>query len=79
LFESAVDVYAPGLIGVILTGANNDGARGLRLIKEKGGLAIVQDPQTAESSYMPRSAIEAARVDHVLPAPDIGKLLLKIL
>ena len=67
LFESAVDVYAPWLVGVILTGANNDGAQGLRLIKERGGLAIVQDPQTAESAYMPKAALEATQVDYVLP------------
>jgi two-component system chemotaxis response regulator CheB len=78
LFESAADACAPGLIGVILTGANNDGARGLRLIKQKGGLTIVQDPQTAESIYMPRAAIEATRVDYVLAVPDIGQLLLTI-
>ena len=78
LFESAVDAYAPGLIGVILTGANNDGARGLRLIKERGGLTIVQDPQTAESAYMPRAALEATAVDYVLSLQDIGQLLLEI-
>jgi len=78
LFESAVDVYAPWLVGVILTGANNDGAQGLRLIKESGGLAIVQDPKTAESAYMPKAALEATRVDYVLPLQGIGKLLLEI-
>ncbi len=78
LFESAVDVYAPWLVGVILTGANNDGAEGLRLIKEKGGLAIVQDPQTAESGYMPKAAMEATPVDHVLSVPEIGKLLVEL-
>lgn len=78
LFESAVDAYAPWLVGVILTGANNDGAQGLRLIKEKGGLTIVQDPRTAESSYMPKAAIEATSVDYVLPLHDVGRLLLKL-
>jgi two-component system chemotaxis response regulator CheB len=78
LFESAVDVYAPGLIGVILTGANDDGAQGLRLLKQRGGLAIVQDPKTAESPYMPRTALAAAPVDYVLPLEDIGKLLIEI-
>jgi two-component system chemotaxis response regulator CheB len=78
LFESAVDVYAPWLVGVILTGANNDGAEGLRLIKERGGLAIVQDPQSAESAYMPKAALAATKVDYVLPLPEIGKLLLEI-
>jgi two-component system chemotaxis response regulator CheB len=78
LFESAVDVYAPWIVGVILTGANNDGAEGLRLIKENGGLAIVQDPQTAESAYMPKAALAATKVDYVLPLPEISKLLLEI-
>ncbi len=78
LFESAVDAYAPWLAGVVLTGANNDGARGLRLIKARGGLTIVQDPQTAESAYMPRAALEATPVDYVLSLPDMGRLLVKI-
>jgi two-component system chemotaxis response regulator CheB len=78
LFESAVDIYAPWVVGVILTGANNDGAEGLRLIKESGGVAIVQDPQTAESAYMPKAALAATKVDYVLPLPEIGKLLLEI-
>jgi len=78
LFESAVDVYAPNLIGVILTGANNDGARGLRLIRERGGLTIVQDPSTAESAYMPQAALALTQADYVLGLQDIGKLLLGI-
>ena len=78
LFESAVDAYGPWLVGVILTGANNDGALGLRLIKEKGGLTVVQDPKTAESSYMPKAALEATQVDYILPLREIGKLLLEI-
>jgi len=78
LFETAAQVYGPQTIGVVLTGANNDGARGLRLIKERGGLTIVQDPRTAESTYMPRATLEATPVDHVLSVPEIGKLLLKI-
>jgi two-component system chemotaxis response regulator CheB len=78
LFESAVDVYAPWIVGLILTGANNDGAEGLRLIKERGGVAIVQDPQTAESAYMPKAALAATQVDHVLPLAEIGKLLVEL-
>jgi two-component system chemotaxis response regulator CheB len=73
-----VDAYGPWIIGVILTGANNDGARGLQLIKARGGLTIVQDPRTAESAYMPKAALEATRVDHVLPLREIGRLLLEI-
>lgn len=77
LFESAADVYGPRLIGVILSGANNDGARGLRRIKQQGGLAVVQDPATAQSPAMPRAALELARVDYVLPLADLGKLLVR--
>lgn len=75
LFESAADVYGDGVIGVILTGANDDGAQGLRLIKERGGLAIVQDPETAEAPLMPQAAIATIQVDHVLALPEIARLL----
>ncbi|HNT74306.1 MAG TPA: chemotaxis protein CheB [Anaerolineae bacterium] len=75
LFESAAIVYKTGVIGVVMTGANNDGAAGLRAIKEYGGLAVVQDPATAEVPYMPQAAMAATSVDHVLPLADIGALL----
>jgi chemotaxis response regulator CheB len=61
---------------VILTGAGSDGANGLKLIKAKGGLAIVQDPADAKADSMPRSAIAAAvQIDHVLPLTAISGLL----
>jgi len=75
LFESAAEAYGAKLIGVILTGANDDGAAGLAAIKGQGGLAIVQDPTTAEVPYMPQSAIKATVVDHVLDLAAIGRLL----
>ena len=75
LFESAANVYGPRLAAIILTGANNDGAEGLRLIKEKGGLAIVQDPQSAESSYMPGAALQAVQPDFVFGLAEIGRWL----
>jgi two-component system chemotaxis response regulator CheB len=78
LFESAADAYTTQLIGVVLTGANNDGALGLRRIKEQGGLAIVQDPRTAESSSMPEAAIAATPVDYILPLEEIIQLLATI-
>lgn len=56
-FYSAADAYADATIGVILTGANSDGSRGLRRIFDRGGLAFVQDPATAESPTMPTAAI----------------------
>lgn len=75
LFESAADVYGAKLVGIILSGANHDGAAGLRYIKQRGGLTIVQDPADAEVGYMPRCAIEAAHPDYVLASLDICKFL----
>jgi len=76
LFESAAYVWTSSLIGIILTGANSDGAKGLKLIKEKGGTTIIQNPATAEYSEMPRAALAAA--DHVLDLPDIAEFLNRI-
>jgi two-component system, chemotaxis family, protein-glutamate methylesterase/glutaminase len=59
LFESAADAYGPGLIGIVLTGANQDGANGLKAIVNAGGTAIVQRPQDAFSSAMPQAALAA--------------------
>jgi len=78
LFESAAEAYKNKLIGVILTGSNNDGTNGLKRIKEYGGLTIVQDPATAESSYMPASAIAVVQMDYILTLENIIKLLIKI-
>jgi two-component system chemotaxis response regulator CheB len=75
LFESASNVYGLRLAAILLTGANNDGAEGLRLIKEKGGLVIVQDPQSAESSYMPTAALQVVKPDFVLGLTEIGRWL----
>ncbi len=59
LFETAADAYGEALIGVIMTGASHDGAQGLRAVAESGGLAVVQDPATAQSPFMPKAALEA--------------------
>lgn len=75
LFETASFAYGNQLIGIILTGANYDGAKGLNFIKKNGGLAIVQDPKTAEVDAMPLSAIKMTKVDHVFTLKQIGKLL----
>jgi len=75
LFESAADVYGPRLAAIILTGANNDGAEGLRLIKEKGGLVIVQDPQSAEFSLMPAAALQVVKPDFVFGLTEIARWL----
>jgi two-component system chemotaxis response regulator CheB len=78
VFESAAEVYGKGLIGVILTGANKDGSLGLKRIKEAGGLAIVQTPETSVAVDMPRAAIAAVNPDYVLPLDEIGPLLRKL-
>jgi two-component system, chemotaxis family, protein-glutamate methylesterase/glutaminase len=75
LFETASDVYRERLIGVVLTGANEDGAAGLALIKRRGGVAIVQDPSEAEAPAMPTAALAATAADAVLPLGEIGPFL----
>ena len=78
LFESAADAYQAGAVGVILTGANADGARGAARLKQRGGFVVVQDPKTAESAEMPQSAIAATRVDRILPLDRIGPFLVEL-
>jgi len=78
LFESAADAYASEIIGIILTGANFDGANGLKLIKNSGGLAIVQNPEEAESPTMPKGAINMTKVDHILTLKEIEEFLKKL-
>lgn len=75
LFETAAEAYGEGLIGIILTGANNDGTVGLKKIKELGGMAVIQDPEEAEADLMPRSALEAVKPNHVLKLKEIANLL----
>jgi two-component system chemotaxis response regulator CheB len=78
LFESAADVYAEGVVGIILTGASQDGAQGLAKIKQRGGIALVQAPETAECPVMPAAALEATPVDQVLPLAEIGPFLAQL-
>ena len=75
LFESAADAFGPGVIGVILTGAGSDGAKGLSMLKDKRGLAVIQDPADADADSMPRSALAAVEADHVLPLKEMARLL----
>jgi two-component system, chemotaxis family, protein-glutamate methylesterase/glutaminase len=72
---SAADAYAHRAVGVILTGANADGAVGLRRIVDRGGLAVVQDPDTAESTPMPRAALKAVPTARVFEVERIGPFL----
>jgi two-component system chemotaxis response regulator CheB len=78
LFESAADSYRDRVVGVILTGSNGDGAKGARRIKRHGGFVIVQDPKTAEAPAMPQAAIDAVRVDRILPLERIGPFLVEL-
>jgi two-component system chemotaxis response regulator CheB len=78
LFESAAEAYKDKLIGIVLTGSNNDGAKGIKRIKELGGMVIIQDPKTAESSTMPESAIATVQPDYILSLEEIVQLLIKI-
>jgi two-component system chemotaxis response regulator CheB len=75
LFESAAEAFRERLIGVILTGASADGSQGLRAIRERGGCALVQDPLTAECAVMPRAALGATAVNHVLALAELGRVL----
>jgi len=76
LFESAAWVYTKNLIGVILSGANSDGANGLKTIKDLGGTTIVQNPCSAIAPAMPRAALKTANPDHRLKLEEIaGKLI----
>lgn len=78
LFDSASEVYGPRLIGVLLTGANADGAAGLKKIHNKGGVTLVQDPETAEVPVMPRAALDLFPVKYTVPLERIAPFLSKL-
>jgi two-component system, chemotaxis family, protein-glutamate methylesterase/glutaminase len=72
LFESAAGAFADRLVGVVLTGASDDGTDGARAIRRHGGIVIVQDPTTAEQAIMPGSVIDAGLADRVVPLPELA-------
>jgi len=76
--ETAADVYGAGLAGVLLTGANEDGAAGMAAIGRAGGLTVVQDPNEADVAVMPQEAINVRAPDLVLPLEQIKQLLLML-
>ena len=75
LFESAAESYGEKVIGVALTSSSRDGARGMARIKERGGLALVQDPATAESPVLPNAVLASTKVDRVLPLRKLAAFL----
>jgi two-component system chemotaxis response regulator CheB len=77
-FISAGDAYPNATVGVVLTGANDDGSRGLKHIVDRGGMGIVQDPETAESKAMPAAAARAVPQAEILPLDAIAARLVSI-
>jgi len=77
-FGSVADEYGRGTIGIVLTGANEDGALGLKRIADRGGYTIVQDPETAEGPMMPRAALRMVPRARVLPLERIASHLVTI-
>ncbi|WP_341520004.1 chemotaxis protein CheB [Pseudomonas sp. G.S.17] len=78
LFSSAGDAFGPRLAGILLTGANNDGAASLAYIKQGGGMTVVQDPNQAQARTMPEAALALHSPDYLLPLQDIGQLLIEL-
>jgi two-component system, chemotaxis family, protein-glutamate methylesterase/glutaminase len=78
LFESVAECFGAGSIGVILSGSLRDGARGIRRIKEAGGVTIAEDPAHAQFPGMPSAAVSTGCVDFVLPLSQLGPLLLQL-
>ena len=74
-FETAAEAFEQKLIGILLSGSNMDGAKGLQVIKEFGGVTIVQDPQSAESPFMPQQAIDKGTVDYILKPAEITSFI----
>lgn len=75
LFASAADAYGKGLMAILLTGANQDGAHGLAHVKQSGGTTVVQDPSEARIAVMPRAALALHTPDHILTLSRIAALL----
>lgn len=78
LFESAAWAYGQDLIGVILTGANSDGAAGLKMIREFGGMTLVQNPCSALSPAMPLAALKIAKPQITVKLEEIGDQLIEL-
>jgi two-component system chemotaxis response regulator CheB len=78
LFESAAEAFGSALIGIILSGANRDGATGMNTIRRRGGLTIAQDPREAEYPFMPEASIQTGAVGQVMRLDDIKHFLINL-
>lgn len=78
LFDSAAQVYRERLLAVILSGAGDDGADGVRRVRQLGGAVIVQDPASAQLADMPRAALQAVHPDHIVKPEHLAALLLRL-
>jgi len=74
-FESAAEVFGKNCIGILLSGANSDGCKGLKAIGEAGGTTIVQEPATASVPYMPKAALNSMKPDHVFSPTQMAQFL----
>lgn len=74
-YESAADAFGPAVIGILLSGSNEDGTAGLRAVKDAGGLTVVQKPSTAQMPFMPQHAIDNLKVDKILSTNEIAEFL----
>ncbi|MEO6720632.1 MAG: chemotaxis protein CheB [Ferruginibacter sp.] len=79
LFESAAIVFRDKLAGIILTGANSDGSKGIEMIAKFNGTTIAQNPSEAQFSVMPKSAIETKKIKYILTLKEIQEFLLQII
>lgn len=76
--ESAADVFKDKLAAILLSGANSDGSRGLKIIKQAGGITAVQNPATAEVSFMPNQALQTVEIDYILEIDEIAYFINKL-
>ncbi len=78
-FESAADAFGAGVVAVVLSGGNDDGARGAARVSEAGGVVLVQDPASAQHPVMPRAALASARASvRVVQPRELGRMLIAL-
>ena len=74
-FQTAAEVYKAKLVCLLLSGSNSDGVNGLKSVKAWGGLALIQDPESAQVAYMPEQAKLKVKIDHILPIEDMAEFI----